>query len=240
MLRISLDDFVEAMRLIEAPQLNVAYADTAGNIGYWCTGRVPVRAQGKGDVPVPGWTGEYEWIGEVPFEEMPRALNPQQGYVVTCNHRLVPDDYPHFLGEVWMNGYRARRIVEVFESKGKLSIDDMRALQMDFTCLPGVEFAQRVSSLQFDDPDAALAREAAQHALTYAFRDRRKRKQQFRALWIARINAAAREHGMSYSRFMNGLKRAAVAVDRKVLADIAVRDPETFRRFAERAREAAA
>ncbi len=151
------NEFVKAMRLIEAPQLNVAYADVDGNIGYWCTGRVPIRAQGKGDVPVPGWTGEYEWIGEVPFEEMPHVLNPQQGYVVTCNHRLVPDDYPYFLGEVWMNGYRARRIVEVLESKGQLSIDDMRALQMDFTCPPGVEFAQRVGYLQADDADAALA-----------------------------------------------------------------------------------
>jgi penicillin G amidase len=150
-------DFVKAMRLIEAPQLNVAYADVKGNIGYWCTGRVPIRMQGKGNVPVPGWTGEYEWIGEVPFEQMPHALNPQQGYIVTCNHRLVPDDYPHFLGEVWMNGYRARRIVEVLESKGKVSIDDMRALQSDVCCRPGVEFAQRVGDLQTDDPDAALA-----------------------------------------------------------------------------------
>ena len=73
------DEFVRAMRLIGAPQLNVAYADTAGNIGYWCTGRVPVRAQGKGDVPVPGWTGEYEWIGEVPFDEMPHALESAAG-----------------------------------------------------------------------------------------------------------------------------------------------------------------
>jgi penicillin amidase len=151
------NDFVKAMRLIEAPQLNVPYADVDGNIGYWCTGRVPIRAQGKGDVPVPGWTGEYEWLGEVPFEEMPHALNPQQGYVVTCNHRLVPDGYPHFLGEVWMNGYRARRIVEVLESKSQVAIDDLRALQVDFFCVPGVEFAQRVGNLTADDPDVALA-----------------------------------------------------------------------------------
>lgn len=157
------DEFVQAMRLIEAPQLNVAYADTAGNIGYWCTGRVPVRAQGKGDVPVPGWTGEYEWIAEVPFEEMPHTLNPQQGYVVTCNHRLTPDDYPHFLGEVWMNGYRARRAVEVFESKPKLSAEDMRALQFDFVCLPGLEFSKRVGDLKSDDPDASLALDLLRH-----------------------------------------------------------------------------
>jgi large subunit ribosomal protein L20 len=84
------------------------------------------------------------------------------------------------------------------------------------------------------------AKEALIKAETYAYRDRRNRKRDFRRLWIARINAAAKLNGMSYSQFMHGLKLAGVELDRKVLADIAVRDPETFRRFAETAREAAA
>ena len=84
------------------------------------------------------------------------------------------------------------------------------------------------------------AKEAVMKADSYAYRDRRNRKRDFRRLWITRINAAARQNGMSYSEFMHGLKLAGVEVDRKILADIAVRDPETFRRFAERAREAAA
>jgi large subunit ribosomal protein L20 len=84
------------------------------------------------------------------------------------------------------------------------------------------------------------AKEALLKADSYAYRDRRTRKRDFRRLWITRINAAARREGMSYSQFMHGLKEAGIEVDRKVLADIAVRDPETFRRFAERAREAVA
>jgi large subunit ribosomal protein L20 len=84
------------------------------------------------------------------------------------------------------------------------------------------------------------AKEALLKAETYAYRDRRNRKRDFRRLWITRINAAARINGMSYSQMMHGLKLAGVELDRKVLADIAVRDPETFRRFAETAREAAA
>ena len=84
------------------------------------------------------------------------------------------------------------------------------------------------------------AKEAVMKADAYAYRDRRNRKRDFRRLWIVRINAAARREGMSYSEFMHGLKAAGVELDRKVLADIAVRDPETFRRFAERAREGAA
>src|SRR2546421_8853622 len=84
------------------------------------------------------------------------------------------------------------------------------------------------------------AKEALLKAETYAYRDRRNRKRDFRRLWITRINAAARQNGMSYSQFIHGLQQAGVELDRKVLADIAVRDPETFRRFADRAREALA
>ena len=84
------------------------------------------------------------------------------------------------------------------------------------------------------------AKEALLKADTYAYRDRRNKKRDFRRLWITRINAAARQEGMTYGTFMHGLKLAGVELDRKVLADIAVRDPETFRRFAETAREAAA
>jgi large subunit ribosomal protein L20 len=84
------------------------------------------------------------------------------------------------------------------------------------------------------------AKEALLKADSYAYRDRRNRKRDFRRLWIVRINAAARREGLSYSQFMHGLKQAGVEVDRKVLADIAVRDPETFRRFADKAREAVA
>ena len=84
------------------------------------------------------------------------------------------------------------------------------------------------------------AKENVERGWKYAYRDRKNKKRDFRRLWIVRINAAARQNGMSYGTFMHGLKLAGIELDRKVLADIAVRDPETFRRFAERAREAAA
>jgi len=81
-----------------------------------------------------------------------------------------------------------------------------------------------------------IAKEAVMKAGQYAYRDRRQRKRQFRALWIARINAAARELGMTYSVFMNGLKKAAIEVDRKVLADIAVFDKAAFAKIVEQAK----
>jgi len=84
------------------------------------------------------------------------------------------------------------------------------------------------------------ANESVTHALTYAYRDRRDRKSQFRRLWILRINAAARQHGLSYSRLIDGLAKAGIMLDRKVLADIAVRDAATFGKLVEQARAGAA
>ena len=85
-----------------------------------------------------------------------------------------------------------------------------------------------------------LAKEQVLHSEVYAYRDRRDRKAQFRRLWISRIGAATRQNGMSYSRFMSGLKAAEVDLDRKVLADIAVRDPAAFRQLVETAQGALA
>ena len=84
------------------------------------------------------------------------------------------------------------------------------------------------------------AREAVEKGWKYAYRDRKQRKRQFRVLWIARINAAAREHGLSYSRFMHGLRLAGVEVDRKVLAELAISDPKAFGALAEMAKSKAA
>ena len=85
-----------------------------------------------------------------------------------------------------------------------------------------------------------FANEQVMRSGMYAYRDRRNRKRDFRRLWITRINAAARQNELSYSQFMHGLSEAGVEVNRKMLADVAVRDPEAFRRFAEVAREAVA
>ena len=80
------------------------------------------------------------------------------------------------------------------------------------------------------------AREAVERSLVYSYRDRKVRKREFRKLWILRINAAARENGLSYSRFMDGMKKADIALDRKVLADLAVRAKEDFAKLAELAK----
>jgi penicillin amidase len=150
------DDFVEALRPLVTPNLNLVYADVEGNIGHWVSGIHPIRAQGQGNVPAPGWTGDHEWIGEIPFEQMPHALNPERGYIVSCNHRLVPDDYAHYLGSGWMNGYRAQRITAEIERKGRLSPEDCRALHIDFHSLPGLELVKHLDGFTTTEAEAAL------------------------------------------------------------------------------------
>ncbi len=83
-----------------------------------------------------------------------------------------------------------------------------------------------------------VAIERVEKGLQYAYRDRRVRKRNFRSLWIQRINAGARQHGLTYSQFMNGIKRAGIEVDRKVLSDLAAREPEAFKTLAEQAQSA--
>jgi penicillin G amidase len=153
------DDFTTAVSYMRTPALNLVYADAEDNIGYWTTGEVPVRARGQGTVPAPGWSGDYEWVGVVPFQEMPHCLNPEQGYLVTCNHRIAGGRYPHFLGLLWMNGYRARRLEELIGSQESISPADCRRFHYDVLSIPGRELVELVAGLEVDDKDARVSLE---------------------------------------------------------------------------------
>ena len=133
------NEFREAFRDFVGPSQNFVYADVEGNIGYLGPGHIPIRAQGNGALPVPGWTDDYEWQGWIPFEELPQALNPAAGYIATANNRVVGDAYPYFLSNDWAEPYRAQRIVQQLESmssSGKsITLDDMATLHADQTSL---------------------------------------------------------------------------------------------------------
>jgi penicillin amidase len=111
--------FRQALRNWSVPIQNTVYADRQGNIGYSLPGKVPVRAKGDGRVPVPGWTGEYEWTGYIPFEELPHLFNPPAGFIVSANNRVVGQDYPHYLGYDHVSGNRAQRITELIQAQDK-------------------------------------------------------------------------------------------------------------------------
>ncbi|MCF7827018.1 MAG: penicillin acylase family protein, partial [Candidatus Marinimicrobia bacterium] len=115
-----------------APQ-NFVYADTEGNIGYYGAGKVPLRKSGSGIFPVPGWSGDYDWVGYIPFEEMPHIYNPEGGMIVTANAEPYGADYPYPMPGVYAPDYRTRRIRDLIESKDKLNLDDMAAIQFDRT-----------------------------------------------------------------------------------------------------------
>jgi penicillin amidase len=124
-------EFKEALRDWSCPAHNFVFADTEGNIGYCQPGWVPLRSSGFGIAPVPGWTGEFEWLGYLPFEELPQAANPPEGWLATANHKVVDERYPHFLSADWEHSLRAQRIVELLSSREKHSIADFLAMQLD-------------------------------------------------------------------------------------------------------------
>jgi penicillin amidase len=126
------EQFREAAKDFHTPGQNVLYADTDGNIGYQTTGDIPIRKQGDGALPVPGWTGEYDWTGFIPFEEMPYTFNPVEGYIAPANNKIVGDDYDHFITRDWDYGFRANRVVEMIDNGlGKLDITYFQTMQGD-------------------------------------------------------------------------------------------------------------
>jgi len=151
------ESFREALSFWDAPSQNFVYADVDGNIGYQAPGRIPIRAAGDGSIPVPGWTGEYEWTGYIPFDELPSAFNPDQGYLVTANNAVVGPDYPYLLSQDWSPGYRAARIVEMIESREKHSLEDIQAMQGDNLPLYAEEILPYILDLQSETPDQAQA-----------------------------------------------------------------------------------
>ncbi|WP_234554473.1 penicillin acylase family protein [Thermus caliditerrae] len=124
-------EFTEALRHYSAPSQNFVYADVDGNIGYIAPGKFPIRREGHtGMVPVPG-NGEWDWQGYRKPEDWPQVLNPKEGLVVTANHKVTPQGFPYALTYDWAEPYRAERIREMLLAKEKLSLEDMKAIQMD-------------------------------------------------------------------------------------------------------------
>ncbi len=124
--------FRRAAEQFEVPAQNLVYADVDGNIGYQSPGRIPVRGNGDGRWPAPGWDSSYEWKGVVPFAELPSVYNPAAGYVVTANQAVVGPGYPRFLTDDWAYGYRSQRINDMVNAAGgKVSVADVTRMQFD-------------------------------------------------------------------------------------------------------------
>jgi penicillin G amidase len=140
-------ELVEAAAEHHVPPLNMLWADREGNIGYQLAGTIPIRRGECPDLPRPGWTGEFDWEGIVPQDELPSVVNPPEGFLVTANNRIVGDDYAHHITSEWMTGYRARRIEEMLAERERHSLQDFERMQHDFYSFPGIEAVHRLSRL---------------------------------------------------------------------------------------------
>lgn len=129
------DSFRAALADFHAPQQNIMFADIAGGIGYVAAGRVPVRKAGDGTVPVPGWSGEYDWTGWIPFDGLPQSVDPASGVLINANNKMTPEGYAHFISAHWPEAYRANRIRDVIAATPQVSASATIALQQDAVSL---------------------------------------------------------------------------------------------------------
>jgi penicillin G amidase len=158
--------FRDGLKNLTGPPQNVVYADTGGTIGFIVPGRIPIRKTGDGWLPVPGWTGDYDWQGYVPFDALPQATNPATGHFVSANNKIVRDTYPYFISRDWDLPYRAERIEQLLAATPVQSPDASAAIQADTLSLA----AQRLVPLMIRIvPSNDTAREAIERLQVWDF-----------------------------------------------------------------------
>ncbi|MDR9856301.1 penicillin acylase family protein [Paenibacillus sp. VCA1] len=134
------DEFKKALEHFDAPAQNFVFASEDGTIAYRANGRIPIRKNGDGSVPVPGWTDEYEWEGYIPWDELPTTVNPAEGFIATANNKVIGNGYPYHITDTWAQPYREKRIQQVLAAKDKLTVEDLQKLQFDRHNLQAEEF----------------------------------------------------------------------------------------------------
>jgi penicillin amidase len=186
------DELEQAMRPWVEPVNNLVFADVDDRIGYRARGQVPIRSMTNAWVPVPGWIGEHEWRGMIPFEEMPALRDPEAGFIATANSRVAGADYPHYLGLDYVPDFRTRRLIARLDPLEKATAADMAAIHADRVSLAARELLDAVARLRLteapgphqDDPrwhaalvrlfawDHVMARDAVAPTIYAAFRER--------------------------------------------------------------------
>jgi penicillin G amidase len=141
-------ELVERFADYAVPAMNMLWADSGGNIGYKLVGKLPRRRSAVADLPKPGWTGEHEWDGYAPYEELPSFVNPPGGTLVTANNRIAADGFPHHITSEYLDGYRAARIEALLAERPRHTLDDFERIQTDLESIPGAETARRLTALE--------------------------------------------------------------------------------------------
>jgi penicillin amidase len=159
--------FRNALKNLVGPPQNIVYADTGGTIGFIAAGRIPMRKNGDGWLPMPGWSGEYDWQGYVPFDELPQATNPATGHFVSANNKIVPGSYPHFISRDWDLPFRAERIEEMLTATPRQSPNASAEIQADTLSIMARRLVPLMTRIA---PSTEMAREAVQRLQQWDFR----------------------------------------------------------------------
>ena len=146
------NEFVEVTRHISGPGQNTIYADVDGNIGFTIPARIPIRASGNGALPVSGDTDEFDWKGYIPFEELPRVLNPPDGIIATANARSVGPAYKYFVSGRQAGPFRTERIYQLLSGRTDLKPGDMNAIQNDIVSLTNQFLAAQLLTAAHSTP----------------------------------------------------------------------------------------
>ena len=172
------EEFLQAMRHFQAPNQNVIYADVAGNIGYYSCGLVPIRRDGKGYLPYAGWENSGDWIGMVPFEQMPHVYNPPQNFVATANNLIVNKNFSHYISNAWEPTSRIERITELLQQNDRMTVEYFQQMQNDVVSV----HARRMLPLLFKLLDAAVTPDSANNTAP-AFSAEEKNVRQLLSTW---------------------------------------------------------
>ena len=155
----NIEELAESQRGWVDPCNNFLMADVDGNIGYLCRGRIPIRSRVNGWLPVPGWTGDHEWQGDIPFDELPVSINPPEGYIATANNRPVGDDYPHYIAVDFTPEFRVKGVTKGLTALTKPAAPDMAKVHAYRISQPALAYLVVLPSVEPQDALSAIARE---------------------------------------------------------------------------------
>ncbi len=158
------EDFTAALADFDAPEQNVTYADADGHIGFYSAGKVPIRKAGDGRLPVEGSSGDYDWLGMIPFAELPHGLDPPSGRFANANNKVAPAGYPYLITrDGWEAPYRAERLTSLLDATPKATLDAFAHMQADAVSLAARELLPFLLDTDAADADAKAVLERMRH-----------------------------------------------------------------------------
>ncbi|NIM89652.1 MAG: hypothetical protein GTO17_01745 [Candidatus Aminicenantes bacterium] len=153
------DEFMEAMALFDSPSQCFVYADKEGNIGFYLNGKIPRRSKEAALFPYPGWLEEGDWQGFLEEGEKPNLYNPPEGFIVSANHKIVPDGYPYYVSSNWLVSFRAERIKELLLQRDKHSVESLKEIQNDVFTKEGELFLPYILKVKASEQNVTKAQE---------------------------------------------------------------------------------